>query len=98
MPLPPMAGGAFGIASVFASEVRWGNGAWTVTNRRFDSAGAMHAANEFIWFHNYEVNGFPVVNGPRLASAPAGNALHIGFNAFLGHQYFLEVSTDFGCG
>jgi len=59
IPYPPMAGGKYGVAPVFASEVRFDGLNWTVTNSRFDSAGAMHASNEFIWFHNDEVNGFP---------------------------------------
>jgi hypothetical protein len=59
VPMPPMAGGDFGIAPVFATEVSWDGSAWSVTNANFDSAGAMHASNEFIWFHNDEVNGFP---------------------------------------
>ena len=67
MPMPPMAGGEFGVAPVFATEVRWADGKWSVANPRFDSAGAMHASNEFIWFHNDEVNGFPVV---KAAGAP----------------------------
>jgi hypothetical protein len=67
MPMPPMAGGEFGVAPVFAIEVRWEGGKWKVANPRFDSAGAMHASNEFIWFHNDEVDGFPVVKG---AGAP----------------------------
>jgi hypothetical protein len=61
VPMPPMAGGEFGIAPVFATEVTWDGGSWSVTDGDFDSAGAMHASNEFIWFHNDEVNGFPVV-------------------------------------
>lgn len=60
--MPPLAGGDFGVAPVFASEVTFQNGAWSVTNARFDSAGAMHTSNEFIWFHNDEVNGFPEVS------------------------------------
>ncbi len=59
IPYPPMAGGEYGIAPVFATEVRFDGAKWTVTDGKFDSAGAMHAANEFIWFHNDEVNGFP---------------------------------------
>jgi len=59
--MPPMAGGEFGVAPVFATEVTFNMGAWTVTDGRFDAAGAMHASNEFIWFHNDEVNGFPAV-------------------------------------
>lgn len=61
LPMPPMAGGDFGVAPVFATEVTFSNGTWTVTNANFDSAGAMHASNEFIWFHNDEVNGFPEI-------------------------------------
>ena len=62
LPKPPMAGGPYGIAPVFATEVTWDGNGWKVTNGRFDTAGAMHASNEFIWFHNDEVNGFPVVS------------------------------------
>ena len=62
MPVPPKAGGTFGIAPVFGSEIQWGSGKWILVNGRFDAAGAMHASNEFIWFHNDEVNGFPELN------------------------------------
>jgi hypothetical protein len=62
IPLPPMAGGDYGIAPVFASEITYTSGQWEVTDPRFDSAGAMHTSNEFIWFHNDEVNGFPVIS------------------------------------
>lgn len=55
---PPMAGGEFGIAPVFASEVSFTDGKWKVTNANFDSAWAMHASNEMIWLHNDELNGF----------------------------------------
>ncbi len=58
MPFPPMAGGAYGIAPVFASSVTYSNGKWKI-NRTFDSAGAMHASNEMIWLHHDEVDGFP---------------------------------------
>jgi len=61
MALPPIAGGKFGVAPVFATEVLWNGSRWSVTNARFDTAGAMHASNEMIWFHNDEVNGFPEV-------------------------------------
>ncbi|GAB4503745.1 MAG: hypothetical protein Fur0043_07370 [Anaerolineales bacterium] len=61
IPMPPMAGGEFGIAPIFATEVTFDMGTWTVTNGNFDAASAMHASNEFIWFHNDEVNGFPVL-------------------------------------
>ena len=61
-PVPPKAGGAYGVAPVFATEVAWQDGKWAVTNPRFDAAGAMHASNEMIWLHYDEINGFPVVN------------------------------------
>lgn len=62
IPMPSMAGGDFGVAPVFATEVSFDAGKWAVTNTNFDSAGAMHASNEFIWFHNHEVNGFPEID------------------------------------
>lgn len=61
-----MVGGQYGIAPVFVTEVRWETNQWTVVNARFDTAGSTHAANEFIGFHNDEVNGFPVMKGPAL--------------------------------
>ena len=61
-PVPPMAGGDFGIAPVFATSIGYSNGAWSVVDSNFDSAGAMHASNEMIWFHYDEINGFPDVD------------------------------------
>ena len=61
-PFPPMAGGAHGIAPVFATSVQYADGAWSVVDANFDTAGAMHASNEMIWFHYDEINGFPVVD------------------------------------
>ena len=61
IPVPPKAGGKFGIAPVFAAAIHWDGAHWSVADGRFDTAGAMHASNEFIWFHNDEVNGFPNV-------------------------------------
>ncbi len=62
VPLPKDAGGAFGIAPVFAASVAWKHHAWRADESRFDTAGSMHASNEMIWFHNDEVNGFPTPN------------------------------------
>lgn len=59
VPLPENAGGADGVAPVFAASVRWRSGHWTARHDWFDVAGAMHAANEMIWFHGDEINGFP---------------------------------------
>ncbi len=61
-PMPPMAGGKFGIAPVFATSVGYKDGAWAVVDSNFDTAGAMHASNEMIWFHYDEINGFPEVD------------------------------------
>ena len=63
IPKPPMAGGPYGVAPVFAASISWdaATGTFKVSDPRFDTAGAMHASNEFIWFHNDEVNGFPEV-------------------------------------
>ena len=61
-PFPPMAGGEFGIAPVFATSTTYKDGKWTVTDSRFDTAGAMHTSNEMIWLHYDEINGFPEVD------------------------------------
>ncbi|MDE2277607.1 MAG: hypothetical protein KGK09_15055, partial [Burkholderiales bacterium] len=64
VPLPEAAGGPYGIAPVLAASVTWDPDRqdWHVDDRRFDTAGAMHAATEFMWFHSDEVNGFPEVH------------------------------------
>jgi len=59
IPVPPKAGGKYGIAPVFASEISFKNGAWKVTNTLWDTAGGMHTANEMIWFQYPDINGFP---------------------------------------
>ena len=86
MPMPPMAGGEFGVAPVFATEVTWDGSQWSVTNDRFDAAGAMHASNEFIWFHNDEVNGFPEVTaqGAPAALPVTGGTSPVPYLALLG--------------
>ena len=61
VPLPQYAGSPNGIAPVFAASVTFGPEGWTAEHDRFDTAGAMHAANEMIWFHSDEINGFPNV-------------------------------------
>jgi hypothetical protein len=58
-PVPPMAGGEFGIAAVFGASATFEDGGWAVDRDHFDTAGAMHAANELIWLHADEVFGFP---------------------------------------
>ncbi|MDH5459729.1 MAG: hypothetical protein OEW71_01670 [Candidatus Bathyarchaeota archaeon] len=54
-------GGDYGIAPVLAASVTF-TGVEVQIDRTFDSAGAMHAANEFIWLHYDEINGFPQVD------------------------------------
>jgi len=70
IPLPGDVG-EFGVAPVFASSVTFDNetGTWSGIDERFDTAGAMHAANEFIWLHADEVSGFPTVEPIALATA-----------------------------
>jgi len=59
----PSAVGEYGVAPVFAGAVTFdtNTNTWAVSNERFDTAGAMHASNEFIWLHADEVSGFPIV-------------------------------------
>lgn len=63
MPTPRAAGGANGIAPVFASEVTFdtASGKWSARTDRFDTAGAMHLANVMLWLHVDEVDGYPKV-------------------------------------
>jgi hypothetical protein len=58
IPVPPKAGGAYGIAPVFANKVSRVFSQWVV-DKTFDTAGAMHLSNEMIWFHHDQVDGFP---------------------------------------
>jgi hypothetical protein len=62
VPLPADAGGPHGIAPVLAASITWDGHRWIADSSHFDTAGAMHAADEFIWFHSDEINGFPTVN------------------------------------
>ncbi len=70
LPLPGEVG-EFGVAPVFASSVTFDfeAGEWAEIDTWFDTAGAMHAANEFIWLHSDEVSGFPVVEPIVMAVA-----------------------------
>ncbi len=54
--------GANGCAPVYAANVDYlGDGSWEVQNDWFDAAGAFHLANEMIWFHNDEIEGYPAL-------------------------------------
>ena len=61
-PVPPKAGGQYGVAPVFATSIGYKDGQWAVIDSNFDAAGAMHASNEMIWLHYDEINGFPEVD------------------------------------
>ncbi len=82
VPMPPMAGKPYGIAPVFASEVTFDLSAeqWAVTNGRFDTAGAMLASNEMIWFQDYATSGFPevkVLKGEKVSERKAEGSADI---------------------
>jgi hypothetical protein len=64
IPLPKDVGTPYGTAPVFAATVTYSGHRWLANQTWFDTAGAMHTSNEFIWFHNDEVNGFPDVTLP----------------------------------
>ncbi len=64
VPLPENAGGEYGIAPVFAAKIAWHGDEWQADKNHFDTAGAMRAANEMIWLHSDEINGFPQVSLP----------------------------------
>lgn len=71
IPTPPDAGGPNGTAAVHASELTFneGSGRWEVTNRRFDTAGAMHTSNEMIWSFGL-VSAFPQVDITTVSAFP----------------------------
>ncbi|PIR31051.1 MAG: hypothetical protein COV38_02600 [Bdellovibrionales bacterium CG11_big_fil_rev_8_21_14_0_20_38_13] len=66
---PRKAGGEFGIAPVFAAEVTFKEGRWAAKKDRFDTAGAMHLANQMVWFHYSEVEGFVCPEGDCVAAS-----------------------------
>lgn len=68
LPFPRQVGGPNGTAPVFGASLAWdvGAGRWIVDSQRFDTAGAMHLANEDFWFHRNEVDGFPLGPGITL--------------------------------
>ena len=62
-PMPPMAGGDHGMAPMFAASVTYDDDTetWTGRDSVFDTAGGMWLANEMMWFHNDEVDGYPTL-------------------------------------
>ena len=55
LPLPPAAGGEYGQAAVYNAEVEYDAGAdeWSVTDRTFDTEGALYLANQDIWISHW---------------------------------------------
>ncbi len=58
LPRPEEAGGEFGIAPVYASEVTFENGKWVITNETFDTKGAMFLANMSVIMNRHQVDAF----------------------------------------
>lgn len=61
VPMPPAAGGDFGVAPVYSSAIEWNGAAWGPASPIFDAGQAMHLANEMLWMHVDEVNAFPEI-------------------------------------
>jgi len=69
LPLPAQAGGEFGQAAVYNAEIEYDvdSDEWTVTDRLFDTEGALYLANQDIWIGQwggefYEGRGVPGTN------------------------------------
>jgi len=60
MMAPPAAGGSYGMAPTFGSSVTW-NGSWKLDSPMFNTAQAFTLANEMVWLHGDEVDGFPKI-------------------------------------
>lgn len=73
IPVPAAAGGKLGRAPVYASEVTYADGRWTVTNGRFTTAPAMFLATMSGWLHRSQADGFIPLERlmPRLLAALA---------------------------
>ena len=64
MPTPREGDGENGIAPMYAASVTYDRaaGEWSEIDRDFHTEGAMHLANEMIWFHADELEGFPALD------------------------------------
>ncbi len=58
LPQPEEAGGKFGIAPVYASEVIFENGEWAITNDNFNTRGAMFLANMSVILNRHQADCF----------------------------------------
>ncbi|MGD9734068.1 MAG: hypothetical protein AB7V58_00425 [Solirubrobacterales bacterium] len=72
LPLPPKAGGKYGIAPVFQAEVSFDadSGKWSVSDGSFEAAAAMKLADEMFWTGTWA--GKPV-EGPPAVGLPFGS-------------------------
>lgn len=64
MPMPSMvtpSAKGNGVAPMCAKSVAWDGSKWTVDRSVVETAPCMHLANQMLWFHIDEVNGFPDV-------------------------------------
>jgi hypothetical protein len=58
LPMPEKAGGRFGIAPVYASQVTFEDGKWLVTDKRFNTKDAMFLANMSVILNRHQVDSF----------------------------------------
>ncbi len=58
LPQPEEAGGKFGVAPVYASEVVFEDGKWTVTNEKFNTRDAMFLANMSVILNRHQADCF----------------------------------------
>ncbi|MFQ5794684.1 MAG: hypothetical protein ACE5JP_06500 [Candidatus Bipolaricaulia bacterium] len=73
VPPPPMAGGQFGQAPVFATAVAYnrGTGQWSVVDGQFTTAQAMYLADQAIWTGEWKGHAF---QGPPAHGIPTTTA------------------------
>jgi hypothetical protein len=73
LPLPAEAGGEYGQAAVYNAEVAYDAGAdeWSVTDRTFDTAGALYLANQDIWIGQWGGEFFQGRGVPGRSDTPA---------------------------
>ncbi|MFB6151147.1 MAG: hypothetical protein ABEJ40_05010 [Haloarculaceae archaeon] len=72
LPLPPEAGGEFGQAAVYNSEVEYDSEAdeWSVTDSRFRTADALYLANQDVWVGNWGGDFYQGRGVPGRSDAP----------------------------
>ena len=73
LPMPPKAGGPYGIAPVFLSGVAYDTtrGSWKITNDRFTTAPALKLADEMFWMGPWAGQA---VKGPPTLGLPYAHA------------------------